>query len=444
MKGFIQIALTATLVAGVTAQPHVHLHRHHHAKKYEHAVVEKRDSVTVTSVVAATVTEYVLDGEKVDIQKAQDGIEGGDFVVVGSSTPTFTPPPPPPSSTSSTVSSSSTTVAAQFFEHKSSTSSIPAPVETPTSSAKPAETPVATGIDAPFPTGDDAPPCSEFPSAWGAIPIKWLGTEGWTSLQQPSNGYIPGVKINTIVAPTTGGCRENMFCSYACPPGYQKSQFPQDSQGATGQSVGGLWCDATGKLRLTRPSHKTLCQKGAGGVVIKNSLSGTAAVCGTDYPASENMVVPLETTPGGTFELTNTDSSDYYVWNNQPTTAQYYVNNLDVPLEEACTWKSAMFPDSAGNWAPINIGVGKATTGITFLSIFPNLPTSTAKLNFNIRITGDVNMECKLENGVYSNGNSAGCTVSLIDPTLNLCSLLTRGQTAISKPGGTAVIEFYH
>lgn len=417
MKGLIQVALAAALAAGATAQPRAHLHRHQHVKKHDHAAVQKRDSVTVTSVVAATVTEYVLDGKTVDVQTAKDGIKVGDFIVIGSTNPTFTPPPPPPSSTSSTESSSSTQ-AAQFFEHKSSTSETPTPT--------PTETPVATGIDVPFPTGDDAPPCSVFPSAYGAVPVDWLGTEGWTSLQQPSNGYVPGVKIDTIVAPTSGGCTNNTFCSYACPAGYQKSQWPEDSQGATGQSVGGLWCDATGKLRLTRPSHKTICQKGAGGVFIKNNLSGKAAVCRTDYPASENMVIPLETTPGGTFEVTNPDSNDYYWWDDKPTTAQYYVNLLDVPVEEGCKWVSEKWPKSAGNWAPINMGVGKATTGITFLSIFPNTPTSNAELNFNIKITGDVNSECKLEGGVFSNGDPTGCT------------------TAISKEGGTAIIEFYN
>ena len=448
MKAFIQVALAATLVVGTTAQPHAHQHRHQHA--------EKRDAVTVTSVVAATVTEYVLDGEKVDIQLAQDGIKGGNYIVVGSSTPTFTPPPSaPPASSSSPAPSSSSVQAAQFFEIKESSSSSSTPVAASTSaaaptsvaSAKPSSS--ATGIDVPFPTGDDAPDCNVFPSAYGAIPVDWLGTKGWTSLQQPSNGYTPGVEIATIVAPTQGGCTEGTFCSYACPAGYEKSQWPEDSQGATGQSVGGLWCDTNGKLQLTRPDHPYICEKGAGGVVIKNSLSSSAAVCRTDYPASESMVIPLETTPGGTFDLTNPDSSTYYMWDGKATTAQYYVNNQGVSVEDACVWTSPTYPAAAGNWAPINIGVGMDTTGTTYLSIFPNKPTSDAVLDFNIKIHGDVSIECKLENGVFSNGDSGGCTVSLLPirpfkPLFRrVVQWLTLVQTAISSPGGTATIEFY-
>jgi hypothetical protein len=420
MRGFVQVALAATLVAGAAAQPHVYAHRHAHAKKHAQ---EKRDAVTVTSVVAATVTEYVLDGQTVEFSKAEQGIKGGDFIVVGSSTPTFTPPPP------------ASTPAAQFFEHKESSSSssssssstptpTPTPEPTPTPTPTPSAAPVATGIDEPFPTGDAAPDCSVFPSAYGAVPIDWLNTGGWTSLQQP-NSYIPGVKISNIVAPISGGCEPGMFCSYACPAGYQKTQWPEDSQGATGQSVGGLWCNSNGKLELTRPSHKTICAQGAGGVTIKNSLSGMATVCRTDYPASENMVIPLVTTPGGEFPLTNPSSADYFWWQGNPTTAQYYVNKLGLGEQEACVWTSAKFPKEAGNWAPINIGVGKALTGITFLSIFPNWPTTTATLDFNIRITGDVNSECKYENGVYTGGSTTGCT------------------TAFNE-GGSAVIEFYN
>lgn len=421
MRGLIQVALAATLVVGATAQPRAHQHRHQHANRHGDVVVEKRDSVTVTTVVPATVTKYVLDGQEVDLKKAQDGIKGGDFIVVGSTIPTFTPPPPPPSSTSS-IATSSFTEAAQFFEQKSSStpSAVPTPVAssvtTPVASpvaSEPASQP-ATGIDVPFPTGDDAPDCSVFPSAWGAIAVPWLGTKGWTSLQQPSNGFTPGVKINTIVAPTQGGCTVSTFCSYACPAGYQKSQWPVTSQGVTGQSVGGLWCDAGGKLRLTRPDHPYICEKGAGGVVIKNSLSSIAAVCRTDYPASESMVIPLETTPGGTFDLTNPDSSTYYIWDGKATTAQYYVNNAGVSAEDGCVWVSPSQPTSAGNWAPINLGVGMDKTGTTYLSVFPNKPTSDAVLNFNIRIHGDVSIECQLENGVFSNGNSAGCTVSFL------------------------------
>lgn len=417
MKGFTQAALAAILVAGAAAQPHVHKHRHAKGKRHEHVVVEKRDAVTVTSVVAATVTEYVLDGVVMDLAQAEAGINGGDYVVVGSSTPTFTSPSP---SSTSTTASSSSTEAAQFLELKSSSSSAPSSSSS-SSSPAPSSTSAtatngsaatATGLNVPFPTGDDAPSC-DFPSAYGAVPVDWLGTDGWSSLQQPADaGFTLGEMISDIIAPTSGGCEPGMFCSYACPPGYQKSQWPVDSQGTSGQSVGGLYCDSNGKLQLTRPTHPYICEQGAGGVSIKNSLTEQVSVCRTDYPGSEAMVIPLAATAGGTFPLTNPDSATYYVWEGKSTTAQYYINPSGLSVEDACVWTSPTNPTSAGNWAPMNIGVGQDSTGTTYLSIFNNSPTSSATLNFNVRITGDVSVECTFENGAYTSGDGSGCTVS--------------------------------
>jgi hypothetical protein len=125
------------------------------------------------------------------------------------------------------------------------------------------------------------------------------------------------------------------------------------------------------------------------------------------------MVIPLAATPGGTFPLTNPDSTNYYVWDGKPTTAQYYINPAGLEPPDACVWVSPTNPLSAGNWAPINVGVGKDAQGVTYISIFPNTPTSTAKLDYNVRIHGDVSIECVYENGAFTNGNAAGCTVSL-------------------------------
>ena len=200
-----------------------------------------------------------------------------------------------------------------------------------------------------------------------------------------------------------------MMCSYACPPGYQKTQWPAE-QGATGQSVGGLWCNDDGFLELTRPEYPKICEQGAGGVYVRNELSSSAAVCRTDYPGNEAMTIPVATSPGGTYPLTNPDSATYYKWQGKATTAQYYVNNAGVAVEDACVWTSSKFPSSAGNWAPTNIGVGKSEAGETYISIFPNLPTSTAVLDFDIEIVGDISGTCWLKKGQYSGNN--GCTVS--------------------------------
>lgn len=409
MKGFIKTAVAAAVVAGVAAQPHHHGHRHLHAKKHEHAGVEKRDgsgTVVVTEVVEGpTVVEYVMaDGKKVDASKAEQGIENGLYVVMGSSQPSFSAPPP-----SVSTSLAGPEHGGQFFEQTtttSTTSSAPPPPETSSPAPAPKPQPKVTGIDADFPDGELD--CAKVPTDYGAVEIGWTGTHGWTTLAKFGK-WVKGMAVDNIVSPTEGTCEPEMMCSYACPPGYQKTQWPEDSQGATGQSVGGLWCNENGKLELTRPKHKKLCEKGAGGVFVRSELSGFAAVCRTDYPGNEAMVIPLETYPGGTYELTNPDSSTYYRWKGMPTTAQYYVNNMGVEVEEACTWKSKKFPDSAGNWAPTNIGVGKSESGETFISIFPNLPTSNAKLNFDIEITGDISGTCWLKNGQYSGNN--GCTV---------------------------------
>lgn len=405
MKGIIKTAVAAAVVVGVTAQPHNHGHRHLHAKKHNHLPVEKRDgTVIVTEVVEGPiVVEYVMDGKKVDVSKAEQGLSDGLYVVMGSSQPTFSAPPP-----AVTTSIAPPEHGGQFFEKTTSaaptTSEAPPPVQ-----SSPAPEPKGpTGLDADFPSGKIK--CGKVPTEYGAVEIPWTGTNGWTTLAKFGQ-WIKGVAVDNIVSPTSGTCQPGMMCSYACPPGYQKTQWPAE-QGATGQSVGGLWCNDDGFLELTRPKYPKLCEQGAGGVFIRNELSGSAAVCRTDYPGNEAMVIPLDTYPGNTYPLTNPDSSTYYMWQGKVTTAQYYVNNLNVEVEEACTWNSAKYPKSAGNWAPTNIGVGKSVHGETFISIFPNLPTSNAVLDFDIEITGDISGTCTLKKGVYSGNN--GCTVWIL------------------------------
>jgi hypothetical protein len=408
MKGIIRSAVAAAVVASVAAQPHNHGHHHHHAKKHHQAPVAKRDTVVVTEVVEGpTVVEYVLDGQKIDSSKAEKMIEDGVYVVMGSTQPSFSSPPPVYS-----TSIASPDHGGQFFEV--STSAAPTTTSTPppaTSSAAPA--PVATGIDVDFPSGKVK--CDKVPTDYGAVEVPWVGTNGWTTLAK-FGGWVKGVAIDNIVSPTTGTCMPGMMCSYACPPGYQKTQWPAE-QGATGQSVGGLWCNDDGFLELTRPAYPKICEQGAGGVFIKNQMSNTAAVCRTDYPGNEAMLIPLATSPGGVYPLTNPDSTTYYQWQGKPTTAQYYVNNAGVAVEQACVWDSSLFPSSAGNWAPTNIGVGKSDSGITYISIFPNAPTSTAVLDFDIEITGDISGTCWLKSGQYSGTN--GCTVCAIPDSLS-------------------------
>lgn len=138
------------------------------------------------------------------------------------------------------------------------------------------------GVDREFPDGQID--CSDFPSDYGPIDISWMGLGGWSGIQYPEYNSKGDSVINIVTAVGGDSCTVDALCSYACPPGYQKTQWP-DAQGSTAQSVGGLRCNKDGKLTLTNPSlSKTLCMKGTGEVKVHNQLSKNAAICRTDYP----------------------------------------------------------------------------------------------------------------------------------------------------------------
>ncbi|KAK4218768.1 hypothetical protein QBC37DRAFT_178127 [Rhypophila decipiens] len=404
MVGIIKVAVAAAMVAGVAAShDHQHLHRLRNAKRAERLGLGKRDTVYKLEVVEGpTKIEYVLDGQTLSAEEAEKGIEAGQLAVVGETEPSFVPPPPV---YSTKVAPTSATMGAMFIEKPKPTTTSEAPA--PTKTAEPEYQ--GDGLDREFPSGEID--CSHFPAEYGPIPVPWMKQGGWTTLMRVGQ-WIRGHQFDNIKVGIAGDtCIKGDLCSYACPPGYQKTQWPEKEQGATGQSVGGLWCNAQGKLELTRPDHKTLCEPGVGGIFIRNELDDVAALCRTDYPASENMNIPLLTTPGDVKPVTNPKQTGYYIWQGLPTTAQYYLNNKGVGLEDACVWDSEPYPDSAGNWAPVNIGTGQADDGITYLSIFPNLPTSHAVLNYDVELEGDITEECWVRNGEYTKPN--GCTVGV-------------------------------
>jgi hypothetical protein len=371
------------------------------------------------------VTVYELEGQVIPDSEVAAGLAAGKYVLVGdkistvipaSTSSASTPTPTPIATTSSAqqaaqfieVSSSSTTSATPV----ATTSAAPvesAPASTEASSAAPSTS--ADAVNKEFKSGMN---CTTFPSEYGAVYIDWLELGGWTGLQYVPN-YSPGASsISTIETKLAGStCGPNMFCSYACPAGYQKSQWP-DAQGSTLQSIGGLYCNSEGKLELSRATHKKLCVPGAGGVQIKNSLNKNVAVCRTDYPGLEAETIPVNTQPGQSHELCNPDANDYYIWNHTTTTAQYYINPAGAKVSDACVWGSA--GTDLGNWAPVNAGVGKDKYGITYVSLFQNSPTNpSGVLDFNIRITGDIHDSCSYSNGVYYQGGvpkSGGCTVA--------------------------------
>jgi hypothetical protein len=427
MKSFIKYSLAASLVAGAIADSHQHLHQH--AKKNAGSRVEKRKADPVTEyVVGPTETVYELGGKVIDAAKAKEGLEDGDFIVIGETTPTFTPPPPPPKPTPST--SAEPDMGAKFIESKEETSEAPTstpepkPEPEPTTSSeapppppKPSSKPSndlsgGSGLDAKFPSGKVS--CDEFPSKYGAIALDWLDLGGWSSLQFVPEYTYAAKFISKIRTGISGeSCAPGGMCSYACPPGYQKTQWPK-AQGETRQSIGGLYCNNEGFLELTRPEFETLCEKGEGGVTIKNDLDEEVCTCRTDYPGDESMVIPMVAKPGSTVEVCNPHQDKYYQWDGMSTSAQMYINKKGYGLKDACVWNSAKDPSGAGNWSPTILGVGKAGDGNTYISIFRNLPSSHAELDFNIEITGDVNSKCAFINGKFT-GGSDGCTTAMKD-----------------------------
>lgn len=412
---FTSIALLSAAATLAVAQRHNHVHRH---PARHGSPLERREAATTTTVAGPVVTVYELNGQIISPGDVKKGLDDHRYVLVGdkissvipaSSTSTSTTPTPTPS-----------TSKAAFLEAKPSTTA-PAPAATPPASSQASSQNSASSqsstdtsaVNKKFPSGQI--PCSTFPSAYGAVRADWLGLGGWTGVQQTPNYNLAALAISYIeTAISGGGCSSNSFCSYACPAGYQKSQWPK-AQGATGQSIGGLYCNSNGMLELSRSEYSTICQPGAGNVKASSSLSKNVAICRTDYPGTESETIALNVAPGSTVEVTCPDASTYYTWEGSATSAQYYINPSGHGVEDACQWSSA--GSNIGNWAPVNMGVGKGPTGETFISLFQNAPTNPdGVLDFNIKITGGVSGDCKYTGGkFYNNGaeSPSGCTVSV-------------------------------
>ncbi|KAG5655036.1 hypothetical protein KAF25_000241 [Fusarium avenaceum] len=435
MKNLITYTLAATLAAGATAQHHQH--QHMHARRHAGSKVEKREPDVITEyVVAATEIVYELGGERIDIKDAKAGLNGGNLVVVGESNPTYAAPVAAVTAAAvpEKVAEPKKEVGAQFYESKTVEipTTVPEPVyKTPVtkaSQAPKASTPKAskpktggsssgfngagTGVDKTFESG--VLDCDTFPSEYGAVALEWLGMDGWSGIQYVPDFTFASKVITQIDTAINGdGCRPGAMCSYACPVGYQKTQWPA-AQGASKESIGGLYCNKNGKLELTRDGYDTLCEPGMGGVSIQNDLDEDVVTCRTDYPGTENMVIPAVAKAGSSVSVCNPNQKKYYNWNGSGTSAQYYVNKKGYSVEDACVWDSPKGKD-AGNWSPVVLGVGQAEDGNTYISIFQNSPTSTAKLDFNIEIklNGQEECECSYIDGVWSKGGD-GCTATLL------------------------------
>jgi len=190
-----------------------------------------------------------------------------------------------------------------------------------------------------------------------------------------------------------------------------KSQYPSE-QPSNGVSVGGLLCK-NGKLHRTNKDVDALCQWGVDSAIVKSELSQDVAICRTDYPGTENMVLPTVAKAGGKVPLTVVHEDSYYRWQGGLTSAQYYVNDAGVSVEDGCVWSNS--GSGKGNWAPLNFGAGK-TGGKSWLSLIPN-PNNRDALNFNVKIVAadgaEVNGDCKYENGKFYGGDD-GCTATVM------------------------------
>ncbi|KAF2757703.1 SUN-domain-containing protein [Pseudovirgaria hyperparasitica] len=403
MKYSTAILLTVAGFACATPHAHQHQHRHHHVKK------------TVKDV---TKIVYELNGLTIPESEVMQGIANGTLVWAQASEFAETP------------STGPDLQHAQVAEPDYSSAPAP-PAQTAEAPEPPADTPKpqTSFSDGDFPDYDDSVSCDDFPEAFGPIRLDYLGLNGWSGIQSPQSILAAGFNdILTIKADMFNGFtgQEGSLYSYACPIGYQKTQWPS-TQGATGQSVGGLLC-TDGKLTLTRGDvTKKLCSPGTDKITIKvkNTMSKGVAVCRTDYPGTESETIPTFVSGGEEHKLAcpDADGLDAYVWEGKATSAQLYVNNAGVSQEDGCWWNE---PGSGvGNYAPANIGIG-FKDGKGWISIQQNAPTTYEKLDFTITIEGDdINGNCRYDAGKqaycsgadYEDCNDLGCTTTVLSGT---------------------------
>lgn len=413
MKSALLVALMGSAL--VAAAPHAEIQHGHHAHKRAVAYEYVYLTVTVDGNGNPVGPQPTAAG---DVAAAVPSPKSSSTTsVVSPSAPSSTPTPsvasPPASSTSSAPSSSSLAVSipsSSAAPASSSSSAAPSPSSSPkpntggdisSSACGPLgglSNSVAAYSSIPGSFQDGVYDCSSFPSSEpGVVSLDYLGFGGWSGIYHTDTS-------------TGGSCTEGSYCSYSCQPGMSKTQWPS-SQPANGVSVGGLLCKG-GKLYRSNSDAQNLCVWGVDSAVVVSKLSQAVAICRTDYPGTENMVIPTIVNPGSTAPLTCVDQSTYYKWQGKSTSAQYYVNNAGVSQADGCVWSND--GSGNGNWSPLNFGAGYVD-GISYLSLIPN-PNNLKAANFNVKIVADdgavVNGNCVYENGSY-NGGSNGCTVAV-------------------------------
>lgn len=257
--------------------------------------------------------EYVVNGQRVSLEEACAGIASGDWRLSDGSAnltecqslnegkkseaakaeESVPDVVSKPASTEAPVEATSTAIpevvkstAIPATKLQTSSSSVPLAPKESEAPAPVSYQPQGKGLEREFPS--NTIDCSTFPSEYGPIPIDWMELGGWSGIQYVTvtDGVITGVDT----AIKGDHCKSGAMCSYACPPGWQKSQWPTVPP-AEGRSVGGLFCNDQNKLELTNPSlSKSLCMKGTGATRVENKLSLDAMICRTDYPGELNVL----------------------------------------------------------------------------------------------------------------------------------------------------------
>ncbi|KAI9850507.1 MAG: hypothetical protein M1838_005571 [Thelocarpon superellum] len=412
----LSLATAGSLVA---AQPH-----HHHRHADLHAAKRSPGS-SQTNVYTEVETVYITtDGQT--LTKAQVDACLADkscsFVnnQLSSAAPSASPSPPP--------ANQGQQLNAEAVTSTTGSSSAPASASAPAATSSGSQGPSTSGLGSDFPDG--TLPC-DFPSGYGAVYLGYLGLNGWSGIQGPDSDQNANVVGNS----SNNNCSPGDTCSYACPEGYQKSQWPVADEG-DGRSIGGLLCGQDNKLHLTNPGlSNSLCIQGVGGVSVDNEV-GSIAVCRTDYPGTESETIPATyQSSTGSYQLTIPNGDTYYHHQGQKTSAQYYINDVGTTPESACLWGSATGTPDSGNWAPLNIG-GSMTGGIKWLSIFPNKPTNAGPgLKFSISVeSGNAPSTCYYDhNAGHICDMSVNKCLPLSDPNAGCTASIPQGQDATFK-----------
>lgn len=289
-----------------------------------------------------------------------------------------------------------------------SSSSTEASTATSSSSSSSDDSTTSSGSSSSFTDGTIK--CTDFDTLAeqsGVIAVDWIGLGGYAS-------------IMSMDGDTSTTCEPGYYCSYACEAGQSKTQWPS-SQPSDGRSVGGLYCGTDGYLYKTNSDYDSLCVSGESTAYFKSEIDQDVALCRTDYPGSENMVVPTLLSAQGSAAVSVVDEESYFQWEGKPTSSQYYVNNAGVSVEDGCIWSTS--GTTVGNWAPLVIGAG-SLNGVTYLSLIPN-PNNEAGTNYNVKFVArdgaETVGECSYINNVYTGGSgSDGCTFTVTSGVVDI------------------------